>query len=203
MDIRFVIIVFFVEIFAFGFHCWQFTRGNLDLYNNYSETPLIHNISDISYHCFTHMNHCHYHSDDLRDLNIFHLIFAAIGILAYFGFIILLCKRTTAKQITRSKVKLGNVARLTILVVTAVNSLILTIHYLVEARLIKKCSQPSQNVRLENMASYLIINVMEIGYLFFDFTIGHDESSNSHIARGASSIVVTDETPLLLNTQEY
>lgn len=202
MDVRFVIILLFVEIFAFGINCWQFNKDNLDLYNNYGETPLIVNISDTNYQCFTHMNYCHYHSDDLRDLNIFHLAFAALGILAYIGFIILLYKRQTAKLVTQSKVKLGNVARLTILVVTVLNSFILVFHYLIEARLIKDCSRPSQNVRLENMVSYLIINIMEIGYLFFDFTIGHDKSQDNHEGGRVRNDVPTEETLLFPNTQQ-
>ncbi|CAF1360013.1 unnamed protein product, partial [Didymodactylos carnosus] len=67
-------------------------------------------------------------------------------------------------------------SKLFILMSVGINCFLLGLHYHFENINTQLCSQNSKIIRIENLSTYIIINVMEVSYLLFDF-MKHDKDA--------------------------
>ncbi|CAF1642457.1 unnamed protein product, partial [Didymodactylos carnosus] len=60
-------------------------------------------------------------------------------------------------------------SKLFILMSVGINCFLIGLHYHFKNNNIHLCSQNSKIIRIENLSTYVIVNVMEDSYLLFDF----------------------------------
>lgn len=169
MDAKFLAVLILVECAALVFNIFHLRKKTFDLYANYDESPKILNISNVNYQCFTSMKHCHYETGLLYKFNVPHCIFIILATIGYFILFYIVVKRKQDLRLCGTEYSLYNTTRLLVLLMTCLNTLLLCLHYNDEENIIGQCGLITYVTRIENLSTYIIINVLEGAYLSFDF----------------------------------
>ncbi|CAF3263206.1 unnamed protein product [Rotaria socialis] len=167
-DWKLIAVILVMEILSFVCQIIHMTGQETDMYNNFVETPTRSYINTTNYYCFKAVNHCHFNSDHLRFPNIFHVLLSIIGIGTYsFLFYIVFKKRYDMKCLCSTHL-LYNYLKPIAMLTAFSNCVILGVLFEAEYKKIIECTKVSILVRWENLLSYLVINVMELIYVYSD-----------------------------------
>ncbi|CAF1202057.1 unnamed protein product [Didymodactylos carnosus] len=202
MDVKFVVILLFVELAALGFSIKHIMEKEMNVYNTFDTKSIVIDISNVKYQCFEKINHCLYNSSHLRFINIIHLILIFVTILSYIGLLIILILKKVDlifELYDTTKISPYKWSKLFILMSVGINCFLLGLHYHFENINIELCSKSSRTTRIEYLSTYIIINVMEVSYLLFDF-MKHDQESQQNIHNDQYQLNSSSETTRLLQT---
>jgi hypothetical protein len=168
MDPKFIAVLLVVECAALIFNIFHLIPKHFDSYTNYDESPKKFNISNVNYECFTSIRLCHYDNKKLMKFNVPHSIFIVFSILGYAALIYVI-RKGKDHHFYGSQFSVYNTIRLLVLLMTCFNTLLLIFYYMDDEEMIKSCGRITYMTRIENLSTYIIINVLEVAYLCLDF----------------------------------
>jgi hypothetical protein len=142
----------------------------------YNEKPRFLNNSQGAYECFRNVAHCTYEHPLLYVFKIGHVIFITITIIAYVCIFVTLDPQRQNNSPKCSNITYLGIAKGVVLLMLVLNSGLLFVIFIIDQHFTSKCDKLSFMVHLENMLTYLVINIVEAVYIL------HDILSTSHKA---------------------
>jgi hypothetical protein len=189
MDPKIVFMLFVVEVSALIFTLSHLRAPEIQLHNAYNQGPVIYSKSRPPqlYYCFAHVNQCVYNEHlHLFPLHILHLIFISITIFCYICVLIILNYGWEEYKMPSDRcygIKFYRMFQMIIILCLFANTIFLGMSYWQDDLQIHACNEVGRLVRIENMVTYIIINVLETVYNIVDMLAHKDHSSKDHVKR--------------------
>ncbi len=169
MDLKFIFVLFFVEVGSLIFNSLHMAASELHVYNAYNELPVIYHVSSKPYTCFSNINYCIYEHKYLLFLKVLDLVFISIIIVCYGSlFIIILRKWENIKIRSNLKITWYAALELLVLFTLALHTLLIIILFERDTVNIDQCNRQNRLVRAENIFNYFVLSILEVSYIGFD-----------------------------------
>lgn len=174
MDPKIVFMLFLIEIAALVFTTLHLLAPEISLYNAYNQEPTdcSRTLTSQRLYCFTDVNHCVYNEHlRLQPLHVLHMVFICFTVFSYICILIILLFHCESHKIPGGKYcgcTFYRFFQMIIILSLCLNSLLLGITYWQDGIQIHQCSQVSRLVRIENMVTYIIVNILEVVYNTID-----------------------------------
>lgn len=161
MDARFVFMLILIELgkLAFAILEVQSPMKFHEVYNAYDQDPSFENGT---YKCFDVVKHCTFQHERSVVLaaTILHFIVIISSIVIYSFLMHLILKKNYGTKFERLR---GGT-----LLLNGFSMIISFFHFMAIDEMIRECSKYTQQLQIENLVAYLILNIMEITYILFD-----------------------------------
>ena len=187
MDPKIVFMLFVIEVSALVFTIFHLRAPEIQLFNAYNQDPMMYSkpLPPQRYFRFAHVHQCVYNEHlHLFPLHILHLIFISITIFCYICVLIILkCGWEESKMPSDQcyGIKFYRMFQMIIILCLFANSIFLGMSYWQDDLQIHACNEVSRLVRIENMVTYIIINVLETVYNIVDMLAHKAHSSKDHV----------------------